>query len=69
MKIGYINIVSPYGKERKVESIERGDGNLSDHKQRAQALRIQEIKLQREISKGSRLRLYNAKGQLEMESE
>ena len=67
--IGYVRLVSPLGIERKVESIERGDGNMSDAHRKDQVLRIQELKFQREISNGYRLRLYNAKGRLEIESE
>ena len=69
MRIGYIDIVNTRGRERKVESIERGDGNMSDAAKKDQALRIQELKFQKEISHGCRLRLYNSKGQLEIESE
>ena len=67
--IGYINVVSPTVTEYRVQNIERGDGELSDRQRKDQALRIQEIKHQREISRGARIRLYNAKGRLEIESE
>ena len=69
MRTGYINIVLPGGAERKVKSIERGAGDMSDAHRKDQALRIEEIKFQKEISQGSRLRLYNAQGRLEIESE
>ena len=67
--IGYINVVSPLGNEYRVQNIERGDGDMSDAHRKDQALRIQEIRHQREIAQGARLRLYNAKGRLEIESE
>ena len=69
MRIGYINIVLPGGAERKIKSIERGDGDMSDVHRKDQALRIEELKFRKEISEGSRLRLYNSKGRLEIESE
>lgn len=69
MKIGHIALSLPSGVELKVEAIERGDGELSDQKKKDQALRIQEIKYQREIATGARLRLYNAQGRLETEIE
>ena len=69
MTIGYINIVLPGTAERKVKSIERGDGDMSDAHRKDQALRIEEIKFRKEISQGGRLRLYNAQGRLEIESE
>ncbi len=67
--IGYINVVRPTGTEYRVQNIERGDGELSDRKRKDQALRIQEIRHQQEISRGTRLRLYNSKGYLEVETE
>ena len=67
--IGYINVVRPSGTEYRVQNIERGDGELSDRKCKDQALRIQEIRHQQEISRGARLRLYNSKGYLEVETE
>ena len=69
MKNGHIALSLPSGVELKVEAIERGDGELSDQKKKDQALRIQEIKYQREIATGARLRLYNAQGRLETEIE
>jgi len=69
LKIGHIALSLPSGVELKVEAIERGDGELSDQKKKDQALRIQEIKYQREIATGARLRLYNAQGRLETEIE
>jgi hypothetical protein len=69
MNIAYINLVNTRGQERKVESIERGDGNMSDAGKKDQALRFQEIKFRKKIANGCRLRLYNSKGQLEIESE
>jgi hypothetical protein len=68
MKIGHISILRN-NNERKIKPISRTSANLSDSEHRRREMREAEELYRREISRGSKLRLYNAKGILIEEAE
>ncbi len=68
MQIGHITIVNS-GVERKVEAIERSDTNMQDSEHRRRSMRQAEETFRRQISRGSKLRLYDRKGVLLEEAE
>ena len=68
MQIGHITIVNR-SSERRVEAIERSGTHMQDSEQRRRSMRQAEVTFQRQISRGSKLRLYNRNGVLLEEAE